>query len=202
MSSDMKPGDKIIKVDGVDLTNASHEEAVEAILKAGVHVVFHVQTFVDHPKQIILNSKRCSSFTGGSFMETPPMPQEESEIVKAERKYGHLEGEIHVIDLVKGPAGVGLTLAGNKDRSQQKIFVVGVNPNGAAGIDGRLKVGDQLLEVNHTPLNQPKNHELATNVFKNAKSKLLLVVNRQPHRKLKNPPRNPRSQPTIGNKTP
>nr|XP_018667523.1 multiple PDZ domain protein isoform X3 [Ciona intestinalis] len=163
VNGEMKPGDKILKVDGVDLSNATHEGAVEAILKAGVHVVFHVQTFVGHPKQ----------------EPPPPQPEEESEIVKAERKYGHLPGEIHVVEMVKGPAGVGLSLAGNKDRSQQQIFVVGVNPNGAAGKDGRVKVGDQLLEINHVPLNQRNNHELASNVIKNAKSKLLFVINRQ-----------------------
>nr|XP_018667521.1 multiple PDZ domain protein isoform X1 [Ciona intestinalis] len=180
VNGEMKPGDKILKVDGVDLSNATHEGAVEAILKAGVHVVFHVQTFVGHPKQIILNSKSCTHFTGGKLMEPPPpQPEEESEIVKAERKYGHLPGEIHVVEMVKGPAGVGLSLAGNKDRSQQQIFVVGVNPNGAAGKDGRVKVGDQLLEINHVPLNQRNNHELASNVIKNAKSKLLFVINRQ-----------------------
>uniref|UniRef100_H2YMG6 Multiple PDZ domain crumbs cell polarity complex component n=1 Tax=Ciona savignyi TaxID=51511 RepID=H2YMG6_CIOSA len=246
MSSDMKPGDKIIKVDGVDLTQASHEEAVEAILKAGVHVVFHVQTFVGHPKQVRtarlpLNNYLLPPYciqlicriVGQLFLnfnptycfnilcdEPPPVPQEESEIGNganlrranginnmavrhlrfkeqfepAERKYGHLGGEIHVIDLVKGPAGVGLSLAGNKDRSQQKIFVVGVNPNGAAGIDGRLKVGDQLLEVNHTPLNQQNNHELASNVIQNAKSKLLLVVNRSS--KAEKPPKKPTTEST------
>ncbi|XP_078485360.1 multiple PDZ domain protein [Ciona intestinalis] len=226
VNGEMKPGDKILKVDGVDLSNATHEGAVEAILKAGVHVVFHIQTFVGHPKQIILNSKSCTHFTGGKLMVSvvtrfacsllsscavlptncmfyrismfltsfeplpTPQPQEESEIgnmnyysalqtVKAERKYGHLPGEIHVVEMVKGPAGVGLSLAGNKDRSQQQIFVVGVNPNGAAGKDGRVKVGDQLLEINHVPLNQRNNHELASNVIKNAKSKLLFVINRQ-----------------------
>uniref|UniRef100_H2XN51 PDZ domain-containing protein n=1 Tax=Ciona intestinalis TaxID=7719 RepID=H2XN51_CIOIN len=233
VNGEMKPGDKILKVDGVDLSNATHEGAVEAILKAGVHVVFHVQTFVGHPKQVgIVHGQKLYSLywwkTHVVFSDIilitvqgigiqnarklhqteeppPPQPEEESEIgkdqyialcacyaqtaacdfsfqatlVKAERKYGHLPGEIHVVEMVKGPAGVGLSLAGNKDRSQQQIFVVGVNPNGAAGKDGRVKVGDQLLEINHVPLNQRNNHELASNVIKNAKSKLLFVINRQ-----------------------
>jgi len=34
----------------------------------------------------------------------------------AKKKYGHLPGEIHVIQLSKGTGGVGLSLAGNKDR--------------------------------------------------------------------------------------
>ena len=63
-------------------------------------------------------------------------------------------------------------------RSEQGIFVVGVNPSGAAGSDGRIKVGDQILEVCGTPLNGPNNHQLASSVIKNAPSKLLFVINR------------------------
>ena len=35
---------------------------------------------------------------------------------QALRKYGHMPGEIIVVGLVKGTAGVGLSLAGNKER--------------------------------------------------------------------------------------
>jgi len=62
--------------------------------------------------------------------------------------------------------------------AEQGIFVVGVNPTGAAGVDGRIKVGDQILEVNGTSLNVQNNHQLASNVIKTAPSKLLFVINR------------------------
>ena len=61
-------------------------------------------------------------------------------------------------------------------RSEQSIFVVGINPSGAAGQDGRIKVGDQVLEVNGTVLNVKNNHQLASNVIKNAPSKLQFVL--------------------------
>ena len=63
-------------------------------------------------------------------------------------------------------------------RSEQNIYVVGVNPSGAAGVDGRIKVGDQILEVNGTPLNAQNNHQLASNVIKNSPSNLVFVINR------------------------
>lgn len=63
------------------------------------------------------------------------------------QRYGNLPGVLHMIELEKGRMGLGLSLAGNRDRSRMSVFVVGIDPNGAAGRDGRMMVGDELLEV-------------------------------------------------------
>lgn len=52
-----------------------------------------------------------------------------------------------MIELEKGKTGLGLSLAGNRDRSRMSVFVVGIDPSGAAGRDGHMLVGDELLEV-------------------------------------------------------
>lgn len=70
-----------------------------------------------------------------------PLPE------KVNQRYGSLPGILHMIELEKGRAGLGLSLAGNRDRSRMSVFVVGIDPNGAAGRDGRIVVGDELLEV-------------------------------------------------------
>lgn len=62
-------------------------------------------------------------------------------------RYGTLTGELHMIELEKGRSGLGLSLAGNKDRSRMSVFIVGIDPNGAAGKDGQLQIADELLEV-------------------------------------------------------
>ncbi|XP_007950107.1 inaD-like protein, partial [Orycteropus afer afer] len=48
----LKTGDKILEVSGVDLQNASHSEAVEAIKNAGNPVVFVVQSLSPTPRVI------------------------------------------------------------------------------------------------------------------------------------------------------
>jgi len=45
-------------VDGIDLRDASHEQAVEAIRKAGNPVVFMVQSIISRPRVSIKNTKR------------------------------------------------------------------------------------------------------------------------------------------------
>ena len=62
-------------------------------------------------------------------------------------KYGELKGKLHVVDLEKGNAGLGLSLAGNRDLGTMSIFVVGIQPNSAVAKDARIRVGDELLEV-------------------------------------------------------
>lgn len=63
------------------------------------------------------------------------------------QKYGELQGELLLVELEKDRQGLGLSLAGNRDRSCMSIFVVGINPGGPASRDGRIQVGDELLEV-------------------------------------------------------
>lgn len=68
-------------------------------------------------------------------------------IEKIRQRYADLPGELHIIELEKDRQGLGLSLAGNKDRSLMSIFVVGIQPGSPAAVDGRMRVGDELLEV-------------------------------------------------------
>lgn len=54
------------------------------------------------------------------------------------------------MELDKEKQGLGVSLAGNRDRSRLSIFVVGLHPGGAAARDGRIRIGDELLEVRTT----------------------------------------------------
>ncbi|KAF5912793.1 hypothetical protein HPG69_007783 [Diceros bicornis minor] len=216
-----------IRVDGMDLRDASHEQAVEAIRKAGNPVVFMNLTYqwsndeskvADSPVEEIretlqeeqierkspLPSLPHNLYPKSTFSSTNPFAdslqfnadkapsQSESEPEKAplcsvpppppsafaemsgdraqssaskiseevdkedefgyswkniRERYGTLTGELHMIELEKGRSGLGLSLAGNKDRSRMSVFIVGIDPNGAAGKDGRLQIADELLEA-------------------------------------------------------
>lgn len=96
-------------------------------------------------------------------------PEEEDEygytLNKIHRKYGKL-GQLQYIRLNKGTQGLGISLAGHKDRLQMAVIVAGLNPKGNAYRDGNMQVGDIILEVNGLVLVQ-RSHLNASSIIKN-----------------------------------
>ncbi|XP_071587870.1 multiple PDZ domain protein isoform X16 [Heliangelus exortis] len=189
----LKTGDRIVEVDGIDLRDASHEQAVEAIRKAGNPVVFMVQSIINKPRafgQSDLEPEktslpRPSAFSGmscdiaqASSSRVAGDVEKEDEFryswKKIVQRYGNLPGELHMIELEKGRTGLGLSLAGNKDRSRMSVFIVGIDPNGAAGKDGRLQIADELLEINGQVL-YGRTHQNASSIIKCAPSKVKII---------------------------
>uniref|UniRef100_A0A5F8GUF1 PDZ domain-containing protein n=1 Tax=Monodelphis domestica TaxID=13616 RepID=A0A5F8GUF1_MONDO len=95
-------------------------------------------------------------------------------IEKIRQRYADLPGELHIIELEKEKNGLGLSLAGNKDRSRMSIFIVGIHPDGPAGRDGRMHIGDELLEINNQIL-YGRSHQNASAIIKTAPTKVKLV---------------------------
>ncbi|XP_005061703.1 PREDICTED: multiple PDZ domain protein isoform X6 [Ficedula albicollis] len=194
----LKTGDRIVEVDGIDLRDASHEQAVEAIRKAGNPVVFMVQSIISRPrafgqsdtepeKTLLCNvplpppsafsAMTCDVAQSSSIRLSEDVEKEDEfgySWKKIMQRYGNLPGELHMIELEKGKTGLGLSLAGNKDRSRMSVFIVGIDPNGAAGKDGRLQIADELLEINGQIL-YGRTHQNASSIIKCSPSKVKVI---------------------------
>ncbi|XP_027718668.1 multiple PDZ domain protein isoform X11 [Vombatus ursinus] len=222
----LKTGDRIVEVDGMDLRDASHEQAVEAIRKAGNPVLFMVQSIINRTRPESVSSTSSASALCGQKPTNPfyhqssqASSQLDSETEKSSfpslslpppstfsgmssdteescsskvsedgdkedefgyswknilQRYGTLAGELFMIELEKGRTGLGLSLAGNKDRSRMSVFIVGIDPNGAAGKDGRLQIGDELLEINGQIL-YGRSHQNASSIIKCAPSRVKII---------------------------
>ncbi|GLH01326.1 Inactivation-no-after-potential D protein [Gryllus bimaculatus] len=57
---------------------------------------------------------------------------------KVKKKYGGLGHPVLLVQLERGAQGLGLSLAGHKDRNRMAVFVVGLNPAGAAFKTGAI----------------------------------------------------------------
>lgn len=69
---------------------------------------------------------------------------------KVKKKYASLGHKVLMVQLERSHnQGLGLSLAGHKDRNCMAVFVCGLNPNGVAFKNGEIQIGDEILEVNH-----------------------------------------------------
>ncbi|XP_056132002.1 inaD-like protein [Lampris incognitus] len=194
----LKTGDKILQVSGVDLQTASHEEAVQAIKSAPSPVVFIVQSLSATPRPVSLTAPSYSKHKAKrtALLKTavaptpgrrpppyrPPNQSEQdldSDLEQARervlQRYGELSGELLCVELEKERQGLGLSLAGNRDRTRLSIFVVGLHPGGPAARDGRIRVGDELLEINSQVL-YGRSHQNASAIIKSAPFKVKIIL--------------------------
>ncbi|XP_075405270.1 protein scribble homolog isoform X3 [Tenrec ecaudatus] len=116
--SGLRVGDRILAVNGQDVREATHQEAVSALLRPCLELCLLVRR------------------------DPPPPGMREFCIQKA-------PGEKLGISIRGGAKGH----AGNPcDPTDEGVFISKVSPTGAAGRDGRLRVGQRLLEVDQQSL--------------------------------------------------
>ncbi|THD25829.1 hypothetical protein D915_003082 [Fasciola hepatica] len=105
-----------------------------------------------------LNSPRLSYNSLLHWNQSPS----KSDLDYLSNKYNELDGEIFTIEIPLSQMAVdvshskvpqlGLCLAGNRDLNQMSVFVCGIRPGSLVERDGRIELGDQLLEVNDQTL--------------------------------------------------
>ncbi|KAL7855805.1 hypothetical protein AOLI_G00194090 [Acnodon oligacanthus] len=249
--STLKPGDRILQVGGVDVSDFTHEEAVEAIRRAGNRLELLVQNpqldpVARHEEQNLShtnheNHLKCENpsplvhlspaspftptpfkLTGNKLLKKSPHPvpsplrlpsgpacmvmdgvtsknvserlsrppeitqhSEEEQVSYWSRmlqRYGSLPGQLKLVELNCSAhcSGLGLCVTGSRDRARGRmsVYVSEVQPEGAAAADGRIRVGDELLEINGQVL-YGRSHQNAAAIINSAPSEVKLVLNRR-----------------------
>ncbi|KAK8394132.1 hypothetical protein O3P69_006373 [Scylla paramamosain] len=87
-------------------------------------------------------------------------------------------GKETTIEIVKEKMGLGLSIVGGSDTLLGAIIIHEVYPDGAAAKDGRLKPGDQILNVNNENFREIT-HQKALSVLRQTPSKVKMVVYRE-----------------------
>ncbi|XP_072114122.1 multiple PDZ domain protein isoform X8 [Mobula birostris] len=161
----LKTGDRIVE--------ASSQPDIETEITSGLTGLQPSQ-----PESIEKEISNVATLPANSSVNSEDELEEDDEFGyswrKIKQRYGSLAGELHMIELEKGKSGLGLSLAGNKDRSRMSVFVVGIDANGAAGKDGRLQIADELLEINGQLL-YGRSHQNASSIIKSAPSKVKII---------------------------
>ncbi|XP_077954256.1 par-3 family cell polarity regulator beta a isoform X3 [Gasterosteus aculeatus] len=138
----LQPGDRILEVNGVDMTGRSQEELVSMLRSTrqgqSVCVVVARQEDVFLPRELKGEEDGSLVMEDGREQLMYEVPLNES-----------------------GSAGLGVSLKGNKSRETGEdlgIFIKSIIHGGAAYKDGRLSVNDQLIAVNGESLLGRSNH--------------------------------------------
>ncbi|XP_033241183.1 disks large 1 tumor suppressor protein isoform X5 [Drosophila pseudoobscura] len=168
--------DIIVSVNDVSVVDVPHASAVEALKKAGNAVKLHVK----RKRGTATATAATSPAAGGTAAAT----------AGDARDSGSAGGGSKVIeiDLVKGGKGLGFSIAGGIGNQHipgdNGIYVTKLMDGGAAGVDGRLSIGDKLIAVrtNGSEKNlENVTHELAVATLKSITDKVTLIVGKTQH---------------------
>ncbi|KAM9200774.1 protein scribble homolog isoform 20-T20 [Mergus octosetaceus] len=185
-------GDRVISINGVDMTEARHDQAVALLTASSPTIVLLVER--EGAEQL---SEGDSPGVPRVRMHSPPPPPSHGESPPEETpsckelQRNHLSKSledqypIEEIHLVKAGGPLGLSIVGGSDHSSHPfgihepgVFISKVIPRGLASRSG-LRVGDRILEVNRIDLRHAT-HQEAVNALLSNTQELTVLVRRDP----------------------
>ncbi|XP_056339018.1 protein scribble homolog isoform X11 [Oenanthe melanoleuca] len=189
----LRVGDRVISINGVDMTEARHDQAVALLTAASPTIVLLVQREgpspgpgPGEPPPARLHSPppgdgdRDGDRDSQSPAEEAAAPPRSPPGTGLEEQY-----PVEEIHLVKAGGPLGLSIVGGSDHSSHPfgihepgVFISKVIPRGLAARSG-LRVGDRILEVNGTDLRQAT-HQEAVSALLSPGQELSVLVRRDP----------------------
>ncbi|KAM4684940.1 protein scribble homolog isoform 4-T4 [Amazona ochrocephala] len=182
-------GDRVISINGVDMTEARHDQAVALLTASSPTIALLVERQgveqlsdgdVPGAAQARMHSPPPPPGPGDSPHEDAPVPLRNHLSKGMEDQY-----PIEEIHLVKAGGPLGLSIVGGSDHSSHPfgihepgVFISKVIPRGLASRSG-LRVGDRILEVNSIDLRHAT-HQEAVNALLSNTQELTMLVRRDP----------------------
>uniref|UniRef100_A0A8D3CGK4 Membrane-associated guanylate kinase, WW and PDZ domain-containing protein 3 n=1 Tax=Scophthalmus maximus TaxID=52904 RepID=A0A8D3CGK4_SCOMX len=146
----MKVGDRISAVNGRSIMELSHNDIVQLIKDAGNAVTLTVVPEDDSAPPSGTNSAKQSPSTQHRAVgQQPPSHPERYTQVHSQSPMSlvcELQG-CFVVELERSQRGFGFSLRGGKEYNMG-LFILRLAEDGPALHDGRIHVGDQIVEIN------------------------------------------------------
>ncbi|XP_071340940.1 protein scribble homolog isoform X20 [Trachinotus anak] len=184
--STLRVGDRVISINGVDMTEARHDQAVALLTGTSPTIALLVERD--------LNAPGGSPGQSRARAHSPPPPepsdspdQEEEGLSLHGNHLSRMEDEypIEEVMLVKSGGPLGLSIVGGSDHASHPfginepgVFISKVIPHGLACQSG-LRVGDRILEVNAIDLRHATHQEAVRALLAN-KQEIRMLVRRDP----------------------
>ncbi|XP_073771901.1 membrane-associated guanylate kinase, WW and PDZ domain-containing protein 1b isoform X9 [Danio rerio] len=189
----LKVGDRILAVNGCSITNKSHSDIVNLIKEAGNTVTLRIIPGDESSNASLLtNAEKIATIT---TTHTPQQqaapeprnntkPKQESFEFKAPQappppaptQSSNQDAEFYSVDLERDNKGFGFSLRGGREYNMD-LYVLRLAEDGAAVRNGKMRVGDEILEINGESTKGMK-HARAIELIKNGGRKVHLVLRR------------------------
>ncbi|XP_061335085.1 protein scribble homolog isoform X1 [Pezoporus flaviventris] len=184
-------GDRVISINGVDMTEARHDQAVALLTASSPTIALLVER-----QGVEQLSDGDAPGAARARMHSPPpppgpgpgdSPHEDAPVPLKNHLSKGMEDQypIEEIHLVKAGGPLGLSIVGGSDHSSHPfgihepgVFISKVIPRGLASRSG-LRVGDRILEVNSIDLRHAT-HQEAVNALLSNTQELTMLVRRDP----------------------
>ncbi|XP_062236064.1 protein scribble homolog isoform X6 [Platichthys flesus] len=176
----VKVGDKLLEVNGVNLNEAEHHTAVEALRSSGASVSMSVlREHMVEPENAIT---------------TTPLRPEDDYFPRERRSSGiafnmepSLSGPMQRLStsLFRNDKGLGFSIAGGKGSTAYRtgdtgIYISRIAEGGAAHRDSTLRVGDRVITINGVDMTEAR-HDQAVALLTGTSPTIALLVERDPN---------------------
>ncbi|TKS77760.1 Membrane-associated guanylate kinase, WW and PDZ domain-containing protein 1 [Collichthys lucidus] len=177
----LKVGDRILAVNCCSITNKSHSDIVNLIKEAGNTVSLRIIPGDESSNASLLtNAEKIATIT------TTHTPQQSSESRNNSKSKGAppppptqtqtQDAEFYSVDLERDSKGFGFSLRGGREYNMD-LYVLRLAEDGAAVRNGKMRVGDEILEINGESTKNMK-HSRAIELIKNGGRRARLVLKR------------------------
>ncbi|UJR25101.1 hypothetical protein I4U23_006461 [Adineta vaga] len=168
---DIRAGDHLTQINGTPVDSLKFTD-IQSMLERANSNQIHLTCIPyrePQPQPIVVNINQTESL--------PMLTPNDSESIKEDdpRTRSVPVGQETLIEIDRGQSGLGLSVVGGSDTQLSGIIIHDIYDGCAAQRDGRLLVGDQILEVNSIDL-RTATHEEAIQALRQATNIVSIVI--------------------------
>ncbi|XP_077480118.1 protein scribble homolog isoform X3 [Stigmatopora argus] len=190
--STLRIGDRVLSINGVDMTEARHDQAVALLTGTSPTIALLVERDPNAPRSPGPSRQRAHSPPPPEPADSPDQDEDGAQGNHLGRledeypmEYERMRGWYMEVTLVKSGGPLGLSIVGGSDHashpfgvSEPGVFISKVIPRGLACESG-LRVGDRILEVNAVDLRHATHQDAVRALLAN-KQEIRMLVRRDP----------------------
>ncbi|XP_035007129.1 membrane-associated guanylate kinase, WW and PDZ domain-containing protein 1b isoform X3 [Hippoglossus stenolepis] len=189
----LKVGDRILAVNGCSITNKSHSDIVNLIKEAGNTVTLRIIPGDESSNASLLtNAEKIATITTTHTPQQQAAPEARNNTKPKQESFEFIppqgpppqpptqvssqDAEFYSVDLERDNKGFGFSLRGGREYNMD-LYVLRLAEDGAAVRNGKIRVGDEILEINGESTKGMK-HARAIELIKSGGRRVHLVLKR------------------------